>query len=314
MTVLFSTLQQMGFLMLLIAIGFFLARRGLVPSEGAAILSKMENYVFIPALALGTFMSGFTPERLVEAGGFFVGGAAVVLVGIPLALLVSRLCSKDAYVRNLYTYALAFPNFGFMGNAVVMALFPDVFMEYLIFVLPFWICIFLWGVPYLLTPSEGARSFKSALRNLANPMIIAMLVGIVIGLTEIPVPSFLESAVTSLGNCMSPVAMLLTGLTVAKIDLKASFTNRGVYLASAVRLVLLPLLGIGVLAILPVPYGVALCAVCALAMPLGLNVIVIPGAFGKDTSVGASMALVSHILSCVTIPPVFMLFSLLIKG
>ncbi len=315
MTVLLSTLQQMGFLMLLIAIGFFLARKGLVPAEGAGILSKMENYVFIPALALSTFMTGFTPERLTQAGGYFLGGLAVVLLGIPVALLVGRFCSKDAYVQGLYTYALAFPNFGFMGNAVVLALFPDVFMEYLIFVLPFWICIFTWGVPYLLIPSTGEkRSIKSGLRNLLNPMIIAMVVGILIGLLQLPVPDFLDSAITSLGNCMSPVAMLLTGLTVAKIDLKAAFTNSSVYKASAVRLVLLPLVAIGLLTLLPVSHGVALCTICALAMPLGLNVIVIPGAFGKDTSEGASMALVSHLLSCVTIPLVFMLFSLLIKG
>lgn len=315
MSVLFSTLQQMSVLMLLIAIGFFLARKGLVPSEGATILSKIENYVFIPALALSTFMTNFTPQRLREAGIFFLAGGVMALASIPVAIFVSHLCSKDSYVRGLFTYGLTFSNFGFMGNAVVLALFPDVFMEYMIFVLSPWILIFLWGIPYLLIPATGEkRSLVAGLRSLINPMFVAMLVGILIGLLEIPVPSFLSGAVASLGNCMSPVAMLLTGLTVAKIDLKAAFSNVGVYKATVVRLVLLPLAAIGVLTLLPVSYSVALCTVCAMAMPLGLNVIVIPGAYGKDTTVGASMALVSHLLSCITIPLVFMLFSLLIKG
>ena len=37
-------------------------------------------------------------------------------------------------------------------------------------------------------------------------------------------------------------------------------------------------------------------------MPLGLNTVVIPAAYGKDTSIPAGMALVSHVLSIATIP------------
>jgi predicted permease len=42
-------------------------------------------------------------------------------------------------------------------------------------------------------------------------------------------------------------------------------------------------------------------------MPLGLNTLVIPAAYGKDTSAAAGMALVSHFLSCISIPLVFLL-------
>jgi predicted permease len=42
-------------------------------------------------------------------------------------------------------------------------------------------------------------------------------------------------------------------------------------------------------------------------MPLGLSTIVIPGGYGKDTSVAAGMTLVSHLLSAVTIPCIFYL-------
>ena len=41
-------------------------------------------------------------------------------------------------------------------------------------------------------------------------------------------------------------------------------------------------------------------------MPFGLNTIVIPSAAGKDTTVAAGLAVLSHLLSCITIPIVFM--------
>ena len=48
-----------------------------------------------------------------------------------------------------------------------------------------------------------------------------------------------------------------------------------------------------------------ICGLCSLAMPLGLNTIVIPSAYGKDTSVAAGMAVISHLLAVVTIPVIF---------
>ena len=50
---------------------------------------------------------------------------------------------------------------------------------------------------------------------------------------------------------------------------------------------------------------------CAVAMPLGLSPVVIPAAYGQDTSAAAGMALISHLLSVATIPLVFWVYSLI---
>lgn len=322
MNVFLPTLSQMGFLLLLILIGYILVKTKVVPSEGAGILSKLENNVFIPALVLGTFLKDFTVESLSTSWQYVLCGAVTVGISAVLAVFIPKLCSKDKYIQKIYTYGLAFANFGFMGNAVVNALFPEVFANYLIFVIPFWILIYVWGVPYLLMPSDSEKKgILSALKNLINPMFIAMLVGMVLGLLDAPLPEFIfhvnesgavKGIVGTLGDCMSPIAMVLTGMTIAKIDLKAAFTNLSIYAVSFVRLILFPLAAILVLMLLDLPAGVALCTVCALAMPLGLNTIVVPVAYGKDTSVAAGMALVSHLLSCITIPVIFMLYELLV--
>lgn len=312
MTVFLSTLNQMGFLLLLIAIGFILVRSGIVSTEGAGVLSKLETYVLVPALVMGTFMQNFTAQRIGTAGQYFLVGLIVVLISIPIAIAVGSRFSKNFDLRNIYIYGLAFSNFGFMGNAVVKALFPEIFMEYLIFVLPFWTFIYLWGVPYLLMSSEEDRGFKAGLKRLVNPMFIAMLIGILLGLTNAPVPAFLENGIITLGDCMSPIAMLLTGMTIGRISLKNTFRSVPIYLVSAIRLLVIPLIAIAVLKFLPLDYGLNLCTVCALAMPLGLSTIVIPAAYGKDTSDAASMALISHLLSCATIPVVFMIFDLVL--
>jgi len=193
---------------------------------------------------------------------------------------------------------------------VVSALFPEVFLEYLIFTLPLWTMIYLWGVPVLLMgDSESKPGWKKRLKNFANPMFVCMLLGMVIGLLKIPVPEFISGAVSAAGSCMSPMAMLLTGMTIAQFDLGSILRIKGVYMVTALRLVVFPAVFLGIMALCPLPETFATCAICSLAMPLGLNTIIIPGALGKDTKVASGMAVVSHILACLTIPVVFMIFA-----
>lgn len=308
-----ATINQMVYLFLLIAIGFVLAKNGVLPNGTDKIMAKLENNIFIPALVMGTFMNNFTVSRISSAGILFAVSFALMVVIIPLSIFVPKLIVKDKYTRNIYTYGLAFSNFGFMGNSVVNALFPNVFMEYLIFTLPLWVLIYLWGVPVLLMPNDEKVSIGKRLKNFLNPMFIAMILGIVIGLLEFKLPTSLNTAVNVLGDCMSPMAMILTGVTVAKINIKKVLTDYKIYIVSAIRLIAIPLVFIIIASFFDLSKTFLICSICSLAMPLGLNTIVIPSAYGKDTSTAAGMALISHTLSCITIPVVFLVASYLLN-
>lgn len=308
MSVLSATVGQMLVLFTLILLGYIVAKAKAVPEDSATVLSKLENNLFVPALVLGTFVSNFTVEKLGTAWKLFLISFAICLVMMFLAVIVARCCSKDNYIQNIYTYDLAFSNFGFMGNAVVNAVFPEYFLDYLIFTMPLWTMIYLWGVPCLLIPSEeGKQTIKSRLKSFANPMFAAMIIGIVIGLCGIRLPDFLTTVIDVTGDCMSPVAMMLTGITVANMDVKKVLSMKSIYVVSIIRLIAFPLIFIGLFSFLPMAQNIVVCTICSLAMPLGLSTLVIPGGYGKDTSVAAGMALVSHLLSAMTIPIVFYL-------
>ena len=313
MALFLATLNQMGFLAFLMAVGFVLVKVRAVPGDCASLLSKLENNVFVPALVMGTFMTRFTRDSIENLGQYLLVGLIVAVIGMLLASLLGKYFSRERYIRNIYTYGLAFSNFGFMGNAVVQVLFPEIFINYLVFTLPFWCGIYLWGVPFLLMPSQEKKTgIRDWLKPFANPMLGGMVFGAVIGVCGIPLPDFITKGIGTLGDCMSPVAMLLTGMTIAGIDLKKIFRNVPVYIASVVRLVMIPLAAIGVLMIFRLEYSLSLCVVCNLVMPLGLSPVVIPAAYGKDTSDAAGMVLISSLMSCITIPVIFWVFSVLI--
>lgn len=313
MSIFFTTLNQTAVMLSFIILGYLLAKGKYVPDNSQEVLSKLENTLLIPALVLGTFLENFSVQKIQMARDLFACSLLLEGIVIVFSLFCVRICAKERYARNIYLYGLCFSNFGFMGNAVVSAIYPEYFLDYLIFQLPLWILIYLWGVPVLLM-DDGAQKtgIRQKLKNFVNPLFLSMLIGMVIGLLGIPVPGFLRSVISSASGCMSPVAMLLTGMVIARFDLGKILKIKGVYIATFLRLLAFPLAFLAVLKVVPMPEAFATCAVCCMAMPLGLNTIVIPEALGKDTRIAAGMALVSHLLSCLTIPLIFFLFEKMI--
>ena len=311
-------LNQMLFLFAFIAIGFILSKWKFIPDNSAGVLSKLENYLFIPALVMGTFINNCDLQVLQSVWRLLLMCAAMLTALIPLSIGIARIFYKEKYLKSIVTYGLAFSNFGFMGNAIVSAVFPEIFFDYLIFTLPLWFMIYLWGAPVLLIlgSSDGGEkpTFKSTLKAFCNPMFICMLIGLLLGITGLgkALPTSIVSVIEVSGNCMSPVAMLLTGMTIGKANLLKLISKWKIYVISAIKLLLYPLLYVLLFSFIPqgsfVTETFLICGMCFACMPMGLNAIVVPAGYGKDTTDAAGLALVSHLLSVITIPLMFMLF------
>ncbi len=309
------TLNQMIFLFAFIAIGYLLAKFSVVPKGSAGLLGKLENWLFIPALVMQTFIQNFTVKNLEVTWKLFAFSFAVIAVVIAITLVLCKFLTKDAYLKKIYIYSMCFANFSFMGNAIVQAIFPEVFYEYIVFTLVLWIFIYIWGVPALLVSDGQKKSIGQRLKAFVNPMFICMVLGMIIGITGLKLPSSVTSVISVSASCMSPIAMILTGFAIAEINIKSTLTKKNVYFISALRLLVYPLAAIGIFALLRplnLPDSYVICAICTIAMPVGLNTIVIPSAYGRDTSVASGLALVSHVLSIITIPVMFILLRMIL--
>ena len=103
--------------------------------------------------------------------------------------------------------------------------------------------------------------------------------------------------------------MILTGFVIGGYDLKKLLTKKRIYLASFLRLILLPALFILILWALGADHEILVLTLFAFGTPLGLNTVVFPAAYGGDTSIGASMAMISHTLCVATIPLMYALLN-----
>lgn len=305
MQVFTTTLNQMLVLFLFMALGYFLNMKGILPLNTSLAISRLETNVLVPCLVFKTFYSYCTVEYLRLKWVYLVYGAVVTVISIIIGLVLSKIFTKENYLRKVYAYSFTVANIGFMGNAVVLGTFGDeVLIDYMLFTLPFYLYIYSYGITSLRPQSkENKFSFKSFL----NPMIVSMAIGIISGVLKIPFPSFVLSAVSSASACMSPLAMILTGFIIGNYSLKKLASDKKVYLASVLRLIILPLFYVSILKLLKADASLIMVALCTTSMPLGLNTVVFPAAYGGDTTAGASMALISHLMSVITIPIMFVL-------
>jgi predicted permease len=152
----------------------------------------------------------------------------------------------------------------------------------------------------------------SLFKRVCTPALIALLLGAVLGLvgTYEYVPSFITTTLSGASDCMGPCAMILSGFVVAGYDFRKIIRLKEVYAASLFRLIIIPGLFLTALKLLSLDF-VLPYAFVAFASPLGLNTIVVPAAYGKDTKTGASMALISTAISLLTLPLNYYIFFVL---
>lgn len=115
---------------------------------------------------------------------------------------------------------------------------------------------------------KGAR-ITFLLGRIFNVGVIACIVTMVIYLCEIPVPGMIADTITHLSNLTAPLSMMVIGASLAAIDLKKLFTDLRLLLFSAVKLLLIPI--VGVLIIKQFVSNEMICGVCLvmLATPVG---------------------------------------------
>ena len=288
-------------------------------------MAKLENWIFCPALSFMTMATYCRIETFSAHLTNIMLSCIIGAIALATAIFLSKICVRTkCYDRGVYAYGLMFGNFGFVGDPLVIALFGgEIYAYYKLYTLPLSILCYVWGIGMLVPKEYADPGIKGTLKKIFTPPTVALLVGVIIGLTGAIdyFPTFLVNTLDNLKACMGPVAMLLAGFTIAGYTMKRMLAKPKVYVATAFRLVLLPTFLItilfGVINLFNLIPGMNIgtlplfLAFFVFAAPLGMNTIVFPEAYGGDPETGASMAMISHTLCVITIPILFALMTLI---
>ncbi len=296
-------------LFLLMGVGFFLGRRGLLSGQTLSQLSFLLLYVVTPAIMIDTFLgqqrNAATVRQLLVAGGVLVG---TYLLNMALLQLCFRRALQQE--RGVLRFAAIYGNTSFMGVPLILAVLGSGGMLATVTCMAvFNISIWSHGAWLM-----GGRAQISPRKMLLNPGVVGFAAAVLLFALAVPLPGPAVQAVGYVGSLNTPLAMVVIGAQMAAVDLPALVRSRTLYVVCAIKLLAVPVLTM--LVLLPfrldaVTYqAVAILAGCPVAGAAGLMCQLA----GQDTALAARLVALSNLLSILTLPVVAVLAGQLAGG
>ena len=288
-------LKQLIVLYAFLFLGWLFGRlkKGLADHTG--ILSFLLVNLFLPAKVFGTFSKNFTTTYITENYLTIIISLAILAGLVGVSLIISKFLTRDGYERNIYRYTLTISNYAYMGYMLTEQVFgTSGLTDLILFGIPF--AMYTYTCGYAMLTGNGG-----SLRRLLTPLTFSIALGIVVGLTSLPIPTPLEQILSMSSACVGPVSMVLTGLTLSTFALRELVNDKTTYVVVALRLLVIPAVVWGACTLLRLD-GAIMPATVMASMPCGLNTIVFPRLVGKDCRTGARLALISHLFSLATLP------------
>ena len=307
-----TTINQLILMFFFMAAGFFFRKKRILDEYSSGTISRLVVNLFLPAMVIRSFSDNFKSDVLADKALLLLFASAVLLVTAIMSIFLAKLFAREKNengetvinknTQGIYIYSFTIPNLGYMGYPLVQAVFGDsALTDAMIYCMPYNIYIYTLGMYYL--TEHKTITFKTII----TPPFLATFVGMGLGLLDFEMPKVITRILTSAESCVSPCAMILTGAVFARMDMSSVFRDWRPYAASAIRLLIIPLAALALFRFIGVPEGWILPSVAILAMPLGVNSIVFPEAYGGDAESGAKVCFMAAILAIFTIPVVFAL-------
>ena len=298
-------------LFLLIGVGFLAVRTGLVPAQASKPFSALLMKITLPATIFAAMIRPFDADFMRLGASIFLLGAVLFPAYAALSLPLSRLLRVPEGRRGMWCCCTTFCNNGFMGYPVAYALFGD---EGLVLAV-------LLGIPFnLLVYSLGARMVcmdipkdrpgaAMSLRSvLLTPINFALVLSLIFYFAQLPVPTPILTPIQHLSNVTTPLSMFVTGMNLAQGKVGDVVRDRDAITASAVRLLVFPVLTWALIGLLPMldtlVVGVTLIV---MAMPAPAVSTIMAEQYGGNTQLGARIVFLSSLLCILTIPLVSLL-------
>ena len=296
-----ALLNKMVVFLVLMVIGYLLARSGKLDRGAIKALSSLTLNVFLTGSILNSTLGANVELSWSELGTSFLVVWVMQLLGYLIAWLVTLPMPVDKEHKPLFELLMSMGNSMFVALPIVDALFPESRAVFYVSLscLPFNVLLFTYGVWRLQSGRENAR-FR--FRNIFSVPLLAALAALILFLVKPPLPQAVKGLISTLAGATTPLSMLVIGASLGTVSLLDAFKNGKLYLASAVRLLLIPVLTWLVLRLLTDDPVLLMTSTIVAASPAAVIITVMANQYDRDAVYTAEGTLQSTALSMLTIP------------
>ncbi|NCB63787.1 MAG: AEC family transporter [Clostridia bacterium] len=286
--------SQVVTLFLLMGVGFVLAKLAKLQTDGVAQMAYITLYIVTPCVIIDSFQVEKTGGLVHKLVLFFVFYLLSTLVNI----LIANFCFRGERPDRgcPMRFGMVYGNNGFMGLPLLQSIFGSQAIIYgVVSMVVFNGSLWTHGVKVM----GGKITLRQVL---VNPATVGVAVGVTLFATGWRFPNMIGAAVHHVANLNTPLAMIVIGAQMAGANLKSCLTNKKLYVATAFRLILSPLIPL----VLLIPFRLDPMLYCSLivmcAVPVAGATGMLAQRFGRDTALAAEMVSFSTLLSVITLP------------
>ncbi len=305
--------------------GFILAKCKMLGDKGSETISNIVLYVCQPSLVLIGFQ-GVSYSSEIGINMLIVAGLTFAAHFIMTGIMFLCVRNKDNSAKiNCLRMASIFGNCGFMGLPMIQSLFSGSALEgeaiiyCAVVIAVFNILSWTLGV-YVITKDKKNISLKKIA---LNPTIISVIVGVIIfiiakkPLVDLCVPDSAGDIIISkfmksfelLGHAVTPLAMMVIGIKLAKVNIKQIFLDKTAYWCCFFKLIVASLVAILLVTFLPISSVVKYVLFFLLSVPAAASTTLFAVKFNSDADSASIMVLLTSILSMATIPLMFLFYT-----
>jgi predicted permease len=313
-SVFLTTLQAVLALLGIGLLGFWIIGRRRVPSDTLAFLSSLAIDIALPLLVVANLISGFSPQVYPDWWQMPVWWLGFASVALALSLSASLLVRRE--IRSEFAIGLFYQNGLFFPVLIIVGLFGGG-NQYLVPLFLFTIfhpsMIFS---TYTLFFGKRIQKEKLNWRRIVNPVLVATVVGLVIGLVSANeyIPEFLITIATMVGAIATPLFMLILGGNIYNDFMYKTDNNRRWYIREVVEFVIIknvvfPLIFLALLLWLHPDSTIALIVMLQAAVPPITAIPILVERCGGNRQAASQFVVASFIFSIFSIPAVIYLFN-----
>lgn len=289
--------QQVLILFVLIAVGALCGKTKIINESGSKVMADIVLYFVTPCVIINAFQREYDSTMLIKLLVSALCSALILAVSVVIAQLIYK--SQTRSRACILKFATVFSNCGYMSLPLQQALLGDDGVFYgATFVAMFNIYVWSYGIITM----KGKDDKASALKILINPGIIGTLIGVVLFLGSVNLPTIIAQPISYLAALNSPVPMLIIGYYLSQANLKKAFTDIWAYVAMALRLVVLPLLTLFALLLCGIKGTMLVSLVISVSSPVAAITTMMSAKYGHDTELSVSLVSASTLLSLATMP------------
>lgn len=292
-----------------ILVGYVAGRSGILPENSRQVLSKVAFYVCSPLLLFTILGSADVATLFTDLLPVSVIAAATVFLTFVIFALIRRQSFGSAVIGALGSGYVNANNIGIpiatfmLGGAAYAA--PVILLQ-LIFWAPLALmCLDVWK-------SRSLKVHKTVFRTFKNPIILGSLLGLLVAVFHIPLPTIVWDATGLVGHAAIPLLLLAFGISLHGTKILQDRADRwNIIVASLLKLIVMPVVAWATATYVFHLDAHAVYAVTVLAaLPAAQNV------FNYATEYGTSLWLARDVIFITTfgaIPALFVVTLLLAR-